>query len=348
MASKVPELRLHGIQALRAIAAIIVTVFHAHLYLPDDQPRHIYLFGFGEAGVPIFFVISGLIMVITTSDDARYRPLEFFRRRLIRIFPIYWVFVALYLLGAVLIGKHYNLSQQDLVGAILLVPGKAGGVIGSGWTLPFELYFYFAFGITRILPLDRAVPALSALFIVLIGIGAATHPANDWLKEVTNPIQLEFLAGAWIGWLAARGKLPVRLGPLLVAVAVALFAIGIGLGYRRIPLTISWGVPSAILVLGVVSWEAGNRAGRVVRALGRLGNSSYVLYLAHMLITAIAIFAMRRIWGGVPPAPITVSLCITVLAIGLSHLAHLGIEQPLQRWLSPRRNARPVARPLPN
>ncbi|WP_244101830.1 acyltransferase family protein [Burkholderia cepacia] len=64
-----------NVQCARALAAIAVVAFHLHV-LPS-----------GQAGVDVFFLISGFI----TSCVAPYEGLDFLVKRLIRIVPLYWV-----------------------------------------------------------------------------------------------------------------------------------------------------------------------------------------------------------------------------------------------------------------
>jgi len=142
-----------SIQILRAVAALGVVALHvshegatrlgARSPLPD--------FSVGAAGVDLFFVISGFIMVY--ASDAlfarRGAPAWFFTRRLARIVPLYWAataaavacFVALRYAGAL-----EQLSWQTLVASLLFVPwprpdGAMLPVHMLGWTLNFEMFF---------------------------------------------------------------------------------------------------------------------------------------------------------------------------------------------------------------
>jgi peptidoglycan/LPS O-acetylase OafA/YrhL len=79
-----------SIQYLRGCAALAVVWLHSHLQLermtdlgPSTQHH-------GDVGVDLFFVISGFIIWISTDDD-RSRPVAFWRRRAIRVVPLYWL-----------------------------------------------------------------------------------------------------------------------------------------------------------------------------------------------------------------------------------------------------------------
>ena len=76
------------IQYLRGIAAIMVVWYHAVEQIPGVSSY--FASGFGNSGVDLFFVISGFIMVTTTMGNAP-GPLEFMRRRVVRVVPLYWL-----------------------------------------------------------------------------------------------------------------------------------------------------------------------------------------------------------------------------------------------------------------
>src|SRR6218665_2165317 len=75
------------IQYLRGFAAMLVLASHALLY--PLMGEHIAFGRLGWLGVILFFVISGFIMVAVTGEG-RFSPLDFLRRRFIRIVPMYW------------------------------------------------------------------------------------------------------------------------------------------------------------------------------------------------------------------------------------------------------------------
>ncbi|MEO3435185.1 acyltransferase [Inquilinus sp. CAU 1745] len=98
------------IDALRALAALSVVVFHSGL--PFDA---------GWMGVWLFFVISGF--AITTSllnsekkhNTRRAFLLNFYMRRTLRIWPLYFLFIGLCTLAALLSGQTENLDYLPWV-----------------------------------------------------------------------------------------------------------------------------------------------------------------------------------------------------------------------------------------
>src|SRR5256885_9181545 len=91
--------RQPGLDLLRALAVIVVVIYHAALFgfkLPGRVDR------FGWIGDDLFFVLSGyLIGGQLLASLARGRPIDlrrFFARRALRIIPVYFVILAAYAL----------------------------------------------------------------------------------------------------------------------------------------------------------------------------------------------------------------------------------------------------------
>src|ERR1700754_824146 len=76
-----------GLDGVRAIAAVVVVLFHLRLGL----------FGNGDIGVDIFFVLSGFlitsVLLTRTAPGARINFRDFYRRRALRLLPAYFAVV---------------------------------------------------------------------------------------------------------------------------------------------------------------------------------------------------------------------------------------------------------------
>ena len=90
-----PGPRLVSVQYLRAVAAMMVVVHHAVNQLAPAQPRPTFL----EAGVDMFFVISGLVIWLKVAERPENAG-KFMLDRLFRIAPLYWLLTTA-VLGAV-------------------------------------------------------------------------------------------------------------------------------------------------------------------------------------------------------------------------------------------------------
>ncbi|ENV34777.1 Exopolysaccharide production protein ExoZ [Acinetobacter gerneri DSM 14967 = CIP 107464 = MTCC 9824] len=146
---------LNNIQLLRAFAAINVVFFHIiGISVQYGMPATNFLFmkDWGQNGVDIFFVISGFIMVYIQSKK-RKAPLDFFRNRVERIVPIYWILTALlcvlyFILPSAFANTELNLNKMFFSVLFLenLVNNKLP-VLYVGWTLEYEMLFYFIFAL---------------------------------------------------------------------------------------------------------------------------------------------------------------------------------------------------------
>ena len=166
-----------GLQILRAIAALMVVYAHSiDLVEAHRIPKQIsfyYLENFGACGVDIFFAISGFILstvILRTKPEMPNKAFDFIMRRYIRILPIYWI-ISLYYVGSGV--KRHNLALGRLVDSYLLFPSLHYPMhepfIPLGWTLIFEMFFYYVltfnllFGKKAIIP--RAILSILDLSV---------------------------------------------------------------------------------------------------------------------------------------------------------------------------------------
>ena len=115
---------LVSIQALRAIAAFMVLAFHLS-NLAEIAPRlQTTNFVLGAAGVDLFFVISGFVMVYS-CERLFNRPgasAQFVVQRLVRIVPLYWLATT----AMVLLCAPFA-STKAVTASLLFWPYPAGG-----------------------------------------------------------------------------------------------------------------------------------------------------------------------------------------------------------------------------
>ncbi|MBK6414307.1 acyltransferase [Sphingopyxis sp.] len=330
---------MHSIQLLRAIAALLVVLYHGQLAISTRFATpafavETYLFAFGAVGVHIFFVISGFIMVYTTHVDPSFVARDFLRKRIFRIYPMYWVCVGLYLVAHNFIGSPYQLSGSEILGALALYPEHASAIIGPAWTLSFEMFFYLCFGIAMKLGATRGLVILGAVFMLSIATGFFFPIEGALGRLITNSLLLEFIAGAAIGWLLATGRLPRRGGSVVLLLAISLFGAGIAFGYDRFPSVAMWGIPSTLLVAGAVIWENSLGFKKELRKFSHFGNSSYVLYLIHLIVITLTITLAAHVPAIKMVEPALAALAIAGLSLLVAEGLHAWIERPMTRWLN--------------
>ena len=254
-----------SIQVLRALAALAVLTYHvpielsSRLGLHDVVPR----FLIGAAGVDLFFVISGFIIVYASEMlfgrwDA---PYVFFVRRLVRIVPLYWACTGLIVAYWMIARVDFNsidISFGAIIGSFLFLPypRPSGGmmpVIMLGWTVNHEMFFYAAFAGVIFLSRRRTVLTVITVFVAIVMAGQVFKPLPPTITFWSDPIILEFCFGMLIAAAYREGmRLPrVAAIALILAGALGYLASGLWSGYAG-SRVIEWGMPATAIVAGSV------------------------------------------------------------------------------------------------
>ena len=345
---------IFGLQGLRFIAAAMVVVTHVlnrevNLYHPFPLPRAPWM----EAGVDIFFVISGFIMVYIMRPDTR--PGAFWLQRFTRIAPLYWVATAVAFFGGLVLPAWFFGRQGWLFGLesalFLPVGGDSGAhpLISPGWTLIYEFAFYSL--LTLCLFVRRPPFALATAIIgVAVGLYLFGIKTLPWLNFYGDEaLMLEFVYGMIAAWLLTRQR-PLRpwhgLAIGLAGLVLIYFLFDYPTGAVHWPRGIKVGLPAFLTVFGFLVSEPIWRRYNPLRQFARLGDASYSIYIIHFFfVSAIATWfeksaAVRDGFG-----PYGFTTFSVVVGIGSGILAHIYVEKPLlllvRSWL-PRRPPRPA------
>jgi exopolysaccharide production protein ExoZ len=331
-----PKIRqIDGIQILRAVAVFLVTWLHAGQAL--GPWRVVELPHFMAFGIDIFFVISGFIMASVLLRNTETAG-QFFKRRLVRIFPIYWMFA--FMVYARLAHSQGSLLLNYLP-SFLLLPGlypRFPLLLAVSWTLVFEMFFYYTLSVILLFT-KRAVPAAT----VVLGI-AAFIPGPPVL---TSPILLEFVAGMVVATAFYRlGGRRWGIFLLLAGTAIALYmqahpeqagAQGIDLvlaskaGVMRRVLT--WGISATLIVAGMVFWSPStqNPPARIAVAVG---NSSYSAYLLSSIMIEFTCRVLIRLVRPSLAAEVVFQVLIVAIVLFAGWVSYQFLEWPMIRWLN--------------
>ncbi|WP_313081992.1 acyltransferase [Atlantibacter sp.] len=356
---------LRGLQALRGLAALSVMLFHFRWNLNDVYPGvGDRLFGWGATGVDLFFLISGFVITLTMQriPTGMSGTLHFLQRRILRIFPAYYIILLLtFLLSGAMSIFHYPDKLANLISAMLFQPLYSdhapfyvddGGMYGIRWTLNYELYFYLIIGLSIFTPgrwVAITLYFLLTLFLlpVMSGYGFTLSPqgypfASPWLGLITNPMIFLFLEGMILGLLyPLLKKMPAK---LMAAAFIGSVILAIVM-FKNNQLTghgvTSSGLIYALMLLCIIGAE--KAIGKYVpRSLVWLGNISFSLYLIHTLMnTGIGKrFESIGIESGVTRFALSV-----VLSLALAWLSWRYVEQPFYakrkvtgKWVSAAEN----------
>lgn len=352
---------LDAVQIGRAFAAMAVALLHVvkdtdRLYLryADLDPGltstaaqwHELL----AAGVDVFFVISGVVMVLSTSgktDSSKgWQPTEvgsFIYRRFTRIYPLYWVLTLIYIAALALMPHLFQentLDAEHAIGSLLLIPtvgpdGVAFPLIYAGWTLTYELMFYGFFALSLFVAGDKRSTVVCIFLIVAWHLLHYTPLANiTAIFRTTENVLLEFVFGMLLGRLWLRRSFNQAWALPLIVVGLILLLLSAAVDESTLPRVLRWGVPSFLIVAGLMCWQPGSS--RTARVLVHLGAASYALYLFHFFALRVYFMVLGKsgMLAFLPPI-VCVVLALLFATVSSVIVFHL-LEQPLlkltRRW----------------
>jgi len=342
--------RFSGLDGLRAVAAVLVIVFHvggAHLEWLS-----------GWVGVHVFFVLSGFLITTLAlreeSRNGRVSLRDFYLRRAFRILPVYFVVLGATALVYVLRGEFTSVGFGQAMPYYLTFNGELNGpgrVFGIVWTLGIEQKFYlvwpllvFAGGAflarTRILATlcliasmfllwTLVLPMFVHYYVILLGclLAVVMHSKRGFtlVRPLTHPL---------VGVLAAGGLIAAQ---LWIPTGVAQFG-------SEAPVIALYAIPVVLLIPSLVA------PGPVSWLLSRptlvfIGERSYSLYLTQQIAGFVA--------AGLSPMfttpRVASAIAVTLIALLLADQLYRHVEQPmiaLGRRVIQRQRDRDRPRPL--
>ena len=350
--------QLPSLTGARFVAALAVVVYHLWRWDAWAVPGVVeHVVGGLSVAVSFFFVLSGFVLAWSgLRDDGSLRlpATAFWRGRLRRLAPTFWLATVVALPTAVALLHRSGLEGTGLVRAVVLdaalslsflqafVPGHELAINPPAWSLSAEMFFSLLFPLLAP-PLFRlragsAVVALvglwllswlpGLLYLVLDpdGLSAAgiavDHRAHAVVLDVLryHPVLRlpEFLAGIVAARLFLDGRrVPTSSAVVAVVVVIAVLALGLPAPLVHNGLL----VPAFIvLVLALASMSPTMSPTMALstssRWWQRLGDSSYALYLLHVpLLYWIAGMSMRRLGRNVLDEPLLAALVVVAIVV---------------------------------
>lgn len=181
--------RLKSIDGLRGYLALAVFIHHASIwffYIKNGAwrpPASSFYNQLGQVGVIIFFMITGFLFVLKLLNSNVINWLDFYRARVLRLFPVYVFSISLMVLivsietDLILIDPRFMLVENLLKWYFFTIYGNPdlNGVVGTRyivagvpWSLPFEWMFYFCLPIINSLIVGKV--SKWGVFFSLIGV----------------------------------------------------------------------------------------------------------------------------------------------------------------------------------
>lgn len=335
------------VDGLRALAIVPVVLFHIHLSA----------FPGGYVGVDIFFVISGYLITAILFREmkaGRFSLLDFYDRRIRRIFPALFVVLVATTLAAVfiMVPSDLLLYARSLRATTLFFsniyfsknlnyfqPEADLNPLLHTWSLAVEEQFYIIFPLLLFALIRWVRPNLLRPIILVLIVASLAHAE---IRLSRNPIESFFSlpTRAWellIGSALALGLVPLvtpRKGAFLSLAGLALIVAAIAFYDRhtRFP-----GLAALAPCLGaalILHGGASGANGMVQRMLASpvpvfFGRISYSLYLWHWpLLVLLAYYLGRRLSS-------TEGLMVAALSVGLASLSLFYVEAPFRKTRRP-------------
>lgn len=322
---------LPQIDGLRAIAVLAVLVYH---WLSPAWPV-------GEWGVRLFFVISGYLITKTLVDlRARGTGLwpaarHFFVRRTLRLFPAYYLVLAIGALMYADVREHWPWYVAYASNLLMAIEQRWISLTPT-WSLALEEQFYLAWFFAVMLTGTRLrlLLLLAMLAIAPWSRHEATAMGNEFLRLALWSQFDALAAGALLFEFERRGwRTPASLGPSVQYLLVGLLA-----------LLLSLAVPAlrdhaGLLMLALAVWYARSGfdsfAGAALRhpLMLHLGKISYGIYLYHIVAPNLLEWVAATVPGfwRVLASSVWVEFGLrTVLTLALAQVSYRYFEQPIR------------------
>jgi peptidoglycan/LPS O-acetylase OafA/YrhL len=287
-----------GLNGIRAIAVLLVIISHR---FPKDHFIHV--FPLGSYGVDIFFVLSGFLISrslfyqIKKNDEHTLSRLKivknFFFRRILRIFPIYYLLLIFLFLTGGIIGNEFksNILWYVFYGVNYLnyYENKWFGALGHFWSLSVEEQFYIFWPLLLLFVFKKRILYL-IFFMIIIG---TIYPF--FLDGKTSVLTLSCVNAFGIGALLAYFEiikpnykslfntiLRIVFFPILVLICINKMVVLIPYFSDRLAISIL-----AVSVIGFCRYRSKHVLVTQIlenKTLNFIGIISYGIYLYHNVV----------------------------------------------------------------
>lgn len=317
-------MRLIQLDVFRGIACLMVLLFHYTTRFSDIFQNQIttqfFDFKYGGLGVDLFFIISGF--VIFMSINRNVSPFQFLIKRFTRLYPTFWICMSITFCVVFFsdLGQ-FKRSTADFIVNLTMVPDVFGvpRVDGVYWSLLPELMFYlFCFFIIYFDKIKQINEICTIwLFLILLNHFFDCMPIRVLLNLRYGQL---FVMGIYFykimfgkeKWLNHLFILLCFITSLLVNIDPVknLFLIGFIVSFY-------------LLVYKKLGWLKS-------KALSKLGEISFALYLVHQLIGFVIINFLINMKINEPILLIFIPMSVTVL---ISILVTYYLEPPFQKYI---------------
>jgi peptidoglycan/LPS O-acetylase OafA/YrhL len=331
-----------NLDGLRGIAAIMVVVFHFYSYPNGYYSGEFFYRKFtdiGQHGVSLFFVLSGFVItrILIHSKNERYFFSSFFIRRILRIAPLYYLFlfVWFYVLPFIIHYPVAPVAKQLPYYFYLQNIFSTWRIPLDGpphfWSLAVEEHFYLLWPIvvyyTPIKNLGRVIIA-AVLFSFAVKYVMISQQLSIHDFTLTRIDQI--LLGGSLALLERRGFFKAQslgsfvvIAPMIFSASIIIFVLGDQFPFvKEIFKYFLLGVSFASLLVIILSLRQDSMINRFLTSplLQYLGKISYGLYVWHV----IPLILMQNFF--VTGLMALDMAFVTVLTVMMAHFSYFYFE----------------------
>lgn len=369
-----PGRRVPALDGIRGIAIAAVLLFHTNLLADRGAPLDAAVsgvFGFGWAGVDIFFVLSGFLItgiLIDTRGERRYFS-RFYVRRALRIVPVYYVLLlVLFSLARVAYPPSWSgklLAPQLWYWSYLtnwwFAQSNGRALFNSGhlWSLAIEEQFYLIWPLVVVVATRTSTRALRVLCVGIVILSPLVRwlllhdgvgPYTVYLATFTRLDGLA--AGAWVACIAREsttGLVSFRPAARWMVIVGGAAALSIAV-VQRSPsvLQISMLVAGlSAIICAAAGWmvlvctdppKAVQQRVLSHPWLRSLGTHSYSIYLVHYPVILLLrtqgarwLDAVPRVGTSDVPRQLVLLVAVTAATYAVARVTWLLVESPVLR-----------------
>jgi peptidoglycan/LPS O-acetylase OafA/YrhL len=353
--------RLEHIPALdgiRGVAILLVVAIHSAQAAnrPSIEPAWadavVGAAKYGWIGVDLFFVLSGFLItrILLDSNGHPHHFRNFYARRTLRIFPLYFVVILLRFLlpwptlPAINPSGHWcaALYLSNVWQVFAPIVQRRDAFLGVTWSLAVEEQFYLFWPlVVWIIPRRFVVPTCMVIVAIAVGCrwGCYCVGVDPWAAYVLTPCRLDaFAAGAAVAAMVRLYGAPRLLPIARAAGIVSVLALAALLWCQdddsAKPMAL-WGhLLLAILFAALIVWALAGRYVPQLAAAGWLrsaGKYSYGIYLFHNPVLRLGVTPLIPAgWSNLTSAAMILAVGLPV-TFGLAWLSSHLFEQPILR-----------------
>lgn len=343
-----------GLNGLRAVAAIMVVIYHWTQPFVEKNPNFKYFILNGNFGVNIFFVLSGfLITTILLNEKNKHLSevgnkkkiiFNFYARRFLRIFPIYYLTISLvYFIK--LPGFSENLlfyvSYTENFNIFL---NSSWDSFSHTWSLAVEEQFYLIWPFVILFTTkDKLLPVLITFILIgpIFSIFQTYIIKNTLNAFILTPSCFDaFGLGALLAYFYINNSLEILKKNVKIALPISIllfiyWQMAPTGGHFQYIKRINESIIACGLILFCLSKNYVRIRDRILenKVMYYLGLVSYGIYLFHYSIPYLYSILNTNYWGVIQPISIFIHyLIMFLILVAMSFLSYYIIEKPILKF----------------